>query len=48
MSIFNNKYKRQGKIGLFNYQYDSARLSKMGNPLEKINAVIDFEFFPTS
>jgi len=48
MSIFNNKYKRQGKIGLFDNQEASERLSKMGNPLEKINAVIDFEFFRTS
>ena len=29
MSIFNNNYKRQGKIGLFDNQEASERLSKM-------------------
>jgi IS5 family transposase len=48
MSVFNNNYKRQGKIGLFDNQEASERLSKIGNPLEKIKAVIDFEFFRTS
>ena len=43
MSIFNNNYKRQGKIGLFDNQEASERLSRIGHPLEKIKAVIDFD-----
>lgn len=45
MSIFNKKYKQQGKISLFDEQEAMDKLSKIGNPLEKISVVIDFEFF---
>lgn len=45
MSVFNKKYKQQGKISLFDEQEAMDKLSKIGNPLEKISVVIDFEFF---
>lgn len=48
MSDFNKKYKQQGKISLFDEQDAMERLSKIGNPLEKISVVIDFEFFRAS
>lgn len=48
MSISNKKYKQQGKISLFDEQEAMDKLSKIGNPLEKINVVIDFEFFCSS
>ena len=38
-------YKTKGKKGLFDEQFTIERLSEIGNPLEKINEVIDFEFF---
>jgi hypothetical protein len=38
-------YKAQGKKGLFDEQFTIERLSEIGNPLEKISNVIDFEFF---
>lgn len=39
------KYKTQGKNGLFDEQYAIDRLSKIGNPLETISKAIDFEMF---
>ncbi len=39
------KYKAQGKKGLFDEQFSLEHLSKMGNPLEAINKAIDFEMF---
>lgn len=45
MSNFNKKYKPLGKKGLFDEQDAIEKLSKIGNPLEKISSVIDFEFF---
>ena len=39
------EYKNQGKKGLFDEQFTIERLSEIGNPLEKISNVIDFEFF---
>jgi IS5 family transposase len=38
-------YKAQGKNGLFDEQFTVERLSEIGNPLEKISNVIDFEAF---
>ncbi len=48
MSLFRSEYKKQGKRSLFDEQDAIERLSKIGNPLEKISAVIDFEFFRAS
>ena len=39
------KYKPAGKIGLFDKQFAAEHLSEMGNPLEAIKKVIDFEYF---
>jgi IS5 family transposase len=38
-------YKTTGRIGLFDKDVTSAKLSKLGNPLEKLHNVIDFEMF---
>ena len=43
MSLF--KYKQSGNIGLFDKEETSTKLSKLGNPLEKLHKVIDFEIF---
>ncbi|GHT38021.1 hypothetical protein AGMMS49965_00160 [Bacteroidia bacterium] len=41
----NTKYKKQGKTGLFDKDFAKEKLSKLGNPLEKLHKVIDFEMF---
>ena len=41
----NIKYKSQGNFGLFDEQETYQKLSDIGNPLEKISSVIDFEMF---
>ena len=41
----NIKYKSQGNFGLFDEQETYQKLSEIGNPLEKISSVIDFEMF---
>ena len=38
-------YKPQGKKGLFDEEFTRKRLSSIGNPLEAISKVIDFEMF---
>ena len=38
-------YKSQGKKGLFDEQFAVSHLSAMGNPIESISKVIDFEMF---
>ena len=38
-------YKQRGQIGLFDKEETSSKLSKLGNPLEKIHKVIEFEMF---
>lgn len=38
-------YKTKGEKGIFDEQFTLERLSAIGNPLEKISEVIDFEFF---
>ena len=39
------KYKLQGKAGLFDKHFAKEQLSELGNPLEAIGKVIDFELF---
>jgi len=39
------QYKQTGRIGLFDKDETSEKLSKLGNPLEKLHKVIDFEMF---
>jgi IS5 family transposase len=41
-------YKAKGKKGLFDEQFTIEQLSELGNPLEKISKVIDFEVFRTT
>jgi len=41
----NQKYKKSGNRGLFDEQETYQKLSSIGNPLEKIDKVIDFEYF---
>ena len=41
----NYTYKQSGKIVLFDKETSSLKLSKLGNPLEKLHKVIDFEMF---
>lgn len=38
-------YKKTGNRGLFDEQEVYEKLSKIGNPLEKISIVVDFDFF---
>ena len=40
-----NTYKSQGKKGLFDEQFAVSHLSEMGNPIESISKVVDFEMF---
>jgi IS5 family transposase len=39
------KFKQTGRISLFDREETSSKLSKLGNPLEKLHKVIDFEMF---
>ncbi|MDR0796903.1 MAG: IS5 family transposase [Tannerella sp.] len=43
--MLSSKYKRKGLVGLFDKEDTSNKLSKLGNPLEKLHKVIDFEMF---
>ena len=43
--MLRNKYKNQGRVGLFDKEESVSKLSKLGNPLEKLHKVIDFEMF---
>ena len=38
-------YKQRRRLGLFDKAETSAKLSKLGNPLEKLHKVIEFEMF---
>ena len=38
-------YKRTGNCGLFDLEENTAKLESLGNPLEKLLKVIDFEMF---
>ena len=40
-----NKYKTTGKQTLFDAENAAQKLSEIGNPLEKLESVIDFEMF---
>ena len=39
------KYKSTGKTGLFDKEFAAEQLSEIGNPLEAISKVVDFEYF---
>ena len=41
------KYKQKGRTGLFDKEETLNKLSKLGNPLEKISKKIDIESFRT-
>ena len=41
------KYKPSGRIGFFDKEETTTKLSKLGNPLEKLHKIIDFEIFLT-
>jgi len=38
-------YKSAGKRGLFDEQFNKEHLTNMGNPIERLGNVIDFEWF---
>ena len=40
-----NTYKNTGRRGLFDEQENIEKLSTIGNPLEKVEDVVDFEMF---
>ena len=40
-----SRFKSVGHAGLFDHEENKAKLSKLGNPLEKLGNVIDFEMF---
>ncbi|MCP4458415.1 MAG: transposase, partial [Cytophagales bacterium] len=39
------KYKQQGTSGLFSEDFRLEKLSRQGDPLEKLNKVVDWEYF---
>ncbi len=39
------EYKIQGNIGLFDDEETLKTLNNMGNPLDRLSGVIDFEMF---
>ena len=39
------RYKTQGKIGLFDKEFSTKQLAEMGNPLEAIRKMVDFQYF---
>ena len=41
-------YKTQGRKGLFDEEFTKERLSVIGNPLESVSKVLDFEMFRES
>ncbi|MDR1543187.1 MAG: hypothetical protein LBS50_02000 [Prevotellaceae bacterium] len=43
----NKQYRQTGKISLFDRENRIEKLSNLGNPLEKLHKVIDFEMFRT-
>jgi hypothetical protein len=40
-----NKFKSKGRVGLFDKETRSLKISNLGNPLEKLDRVIDFEMY---
>ncbi len=43
--IKDTMYEKQGNKGLFDKEFTIQKLSKIGNPLDKISKVIDYEMF---
>jgi len=43
--VASQAYKSKGNKGLFDEEFIVERLSEIGNPLDKISTVINFEFF---
>jgi transposase len=41
------KYKQKGRISLFDKEETLMKLSKLGNPLEKVSKAVNFELFRT-
>ncbi|GHU69235.1 hypothetical protein FACS189413_07790 [Bacteroidia bacterium] len=39
------QYKRRGHMGLFDTDHTKEKLSQIGNPLERLSNVVDFEMF---
>ena len=39
------QYKEHGNVSLFDSEIKLQTLSHLGNPLEKLSSVIDFEMF---
>jgi len=39
------KYKKFGSVTLFDAQNAKENLSELGNPLERLSQVVDFELF---
>jgi len=42
------KYKKFGSVTLFDAQNTKENLSELGNPLERLSQVVDFELFRNS
>ena len=40
-----NRYKTRGRVGFFDQERRTRKISKLGNPLERLDKVIDFEMF---
>ncbi|KAA6322457.1 hypothetical protein EZS27_028000 [termite gut metagenome] len=40
-----SKYKIRGNMGLFDTHNNKEKLSQIGNPLERLSKVVDFEMF---
>ena len=40
-----SKYKTSGTTSLFSEHYRLEKLSKQGDPLERLNKVVDWEYF---
>ena len=40
-----NHYKKTGNVGMFDTEFNKQDLSNIGNLLEKILNVVDFEMF---
>ena len=41
----NENYKKTGRNGMFDSEFIQQDVSHLGNPLEKISKVLDFEIF---
>ncbi|MGB0880439.1 MAG: transposase, partial [Polaribacter sp.] len=40
-----NRYKRTGTSSLFSETYRLEKISKQGDPLERLNKVVEWEYF---